>query len=289
MTTAICAFMKKENAYIDEWLKHHLSIGIDKIILFDNNDGMEDYPMTEFVSRQVMAKRVKVINKRNTKLNKEKELKLVYDACKTDWICFIDIDEFIYVRDGKTIKEAISNSLYKDAQNVLMPSIVFGDSNNVYKDDNNVMERFSKMCITNNKYTSICKAFIKTKISSYKTLSSQGIIYPGVKSVSSSGSQLNPKTPYINWNDVCPIEIHAYPTKSLEEYCTVKVHRNTEYDADKIEEYKNKYFSVNTKTADKEALFDLFINKAYNSDESNEGMHSYAEFNIGNGESNNAN
>ena len=44
MTTAICAFMKRENAYIDEWLKHHISIGIDKIILFDNNDNMEDYP-----------------------------------------------------------------------------------------------------------------------------------------------------------------------------------------------------------------------------------------------------
>lgn len=284
MTTAICAFMKRENAYIDEWLKHHISIGIDKIILFDNNDNMEDYPMTEFVSRQIILKRVKVINKRNTKLNKDKELKIVYNACKTDWICFIDIDEFIYIRDGKSIKEALSNSLYENVQNVLMPSIVFGDGNNIYYDDNHsVKERFSKMCIRNNKYTKICKAFIKTKISSYTSLSSNGIIYPGVKSISSSGTSLNPKTPYINWNDICPIEIHAYPTKSLEEYCMVKVSRNKKYDNNKIEEYKDKYFSVNERTADKEALFDLFINKAYDSDESNSGMHSYAEFNIGNG------
>ena len=27
-----------ENHYLEEWLRHYVSLGIDKIVIFDNND-----------------------------------------------------------------------------------------------------------------------------------------------------------------------------------------------------------------------------------------------------------
>jgi hypothetical protein len=28
---------KDENQYFDEWIRHHLKVGIDRVILYDNN------------------------------------------------------------------------------------------------------------------------------------------------------------------------------------------------------------------------------------------------------------
>ena len=289
MTTAICAFMKKENQFIDEWLSYHISIGIDKFVIFDNNDGFEDYPMTEYVSRQAAAKRVKIINRRNVKLDKEKDIKMIYDSCRTDWICFLDIDEFIYVEDGLSIKDALSKECYAGCSNIVMPSIVYSDTNNIYCDENHtVINRFSEISVFKSKYANILKSFIKTGISKYDKISPQGILKHGLISVTSSGNSISLEYPMIKFSDVYPIVIHSYPTKSLEEYCTIKMPRSTGYDKTKIEEYKEKYFSVNKRTADKEALFDAFINTTYDTDETTERMHSYAEFNFGDGQSDNA-
>ena len=34
--TAICAILKNEHQYLDEWIRHHLDIGFDEIYLYED-------------------------------------------------------------------------------------------------------------------------------------------------------------------------------------------------------------------------------------------------------------
>ena len=38
MKVLLCAIVKNENKYINEWLEHYKQLGFSKVILYDNND-----------------------------------------------------------------------------------------------------------------------------------------------------------------------------------------------------------------------------------------------------------
>ena len=41
---AICAIEKLENLYLREWVEYYYKMGVDNIILYDNNDLDGEYP-----------------------------------------------------------------------------------------------------------------------------------------------------------------------------------------------------------------------------------------------------
>ena len=42
MRVCLIAIAKMENDYINDWVKYHLNLGIDRIYLYDNNTDLED-------------------------------------------------------------------------------------------------------------------------------------------------------------------------------------------------------------------------------------------------------
>lgn len=283
MSITVCSFIKQENNYIDEWLKHHIDIGVDKFIIYDNNDGRIDYPMTEYVSQQVLLKKVKIIYKRNELLNKEVEYKTLYKLCETDWMMFLDIDEFLILKNNININDWLSQEKFNNTYNILISQKCFDDNNIIYSDDNHlVRKKFKFYTYNNTRYNKYLKAIIKTHLQDIKCISDKGVI-----------ATSNILTKYCNGNiykvgftkpindDFSEIEVDVYPTKSLEEYCKIKIARNNKYDKEKIKEYKEKYFEVNKYTIEKDQLFDYFIQTIY--EEERERMHSYAIINFGNG------
>ena len=38
--TIICAILKDETPYLEEWIKHHLAIGVEHFVLYDNNSAI---------------------------------------------------------------------------------------------------------------------------------------------------------------------------------------------------------------------------------------------------------
>ena len=45
MKIAVCAIMKDENQYIEEWSNHYKNLGFDHIFIYDNNSKI---PFTKF-------------------------------------------------------------------------------------------------------------------------------------------------------------------------------------------------------------------------------------------------
>ena len=288
MITA-CTTIKRENRYLDEWIAHHMSIGIDRFVIFDNNDNREDYPLSELLLRQVTQKNIKVINCRNKKLDFNYIVQEFCKACTTEWAVFLDVDEFIVLEEFDKLPKWLSKECFKDAVNIRVPVISYGDNDILYADGNyNVRSRFTKPAINSNKFNNAEKTFIRmTGIHGNESnLLKNGIV--NGKTVYANGEEMhfNIKMPRMQY--IKDIYVAAYPTKSLEEYCLVKVGRNRKYDENKIDEYKKQYFIVNKHSEEKETLFNELINKIYFGNEKHYGMHSYANVYFGDGKSTDA-
>ena len=56
--TIICAILKDETPYLEEWIKHHLAIGVEHFVLYDNNSAI---PIRETLKTYIRTGDVEVI------------------------------------------------------------------------------------------------------------------------------------------------------------------------------------------------------------------------------------
>jgi len=132
---------KNEGCIINEWIKHYISEGVDKIFMIDNgsddNYVLDDYDgLVEVVIDGARHQQVNLYN--HYYLNK----------CKLyEWVLVCDLDEFIYSRNGyKTIKGYL-HSLDDSISQIAIPWKMFGSSGFDTMDKphpKNIIESFTK-------------------------------------------------------------------------------------------------------------------------------------------------
>ena len=93
----IISVFKDEEHVIEEWIKHHKLEGVDNFILLNNNS-TDNSPL---IAKNMGCKVI------DAPLNFKQEYYLNLYACgrvsskiKSKWIMVIDIDEFVYARNG---------------------------------------------------------------------------------------------------------------------------------------------------------------------------------------------
>lgn len=138
MKIAVVAMFKNESHILKEWLEHYLNEGVDTFFLIDN-DSSDDYkPILEpyLTSKQVFLMKSK-------KKNAQVELynKWLPEAKKFDWVIVVDLDEFVYARNGfKTIKDYL-RTVDKDIYKIQIPWKLFGSSG-LKKQPSSVIQNF---------------------------------------------------------------------------------------------------------------------------------------------------
>lgn len=138
-TAVICAIVLHEERYIEEWIDYHTSIGFDHIYLYDNSDNgvlVELLKERENVTVIHLPGRVKQLEAYN---------RFLADfGTKHTWCAFIDVDEFIVLRDGRRIHDLLKLHLPKDglAGSLCLNWLMFGNSGHLRYEDKPVTERF---------------------------------------------------------------------------------------------------------------------------------------------------
>lgn len=167
----VCAIAKLENNYVREWVEHYLSLGFDKVVLYDNNDEDNEYlatPIQDFINNGY----VDLINARG---KKSYQLE-AYNDCYVkysdvaDWVLFVDLDEFLFFENVATIQEFISKNKTFDNYNVIaFRWRLYNDNNLVGITDNNfsVLNRFTTPSSHKTENT-LFKELIRTNIQDLK-------------------------------------------------------------------------------------------------------------------------
>ena len=133
---AVCAIVKNEADYFKEWLDWHISQGVEKFYIYDNESTdntkeiLEPYIKSGLVEYTFWAGR--------------KQQLPVYDDCldkrrlEANWIAFIDLDEFIVPIKDKTITEFLER--FEDFAAVEINWLCYGSGGAKKKETGDVME-----------------------------------------------------------------------------------------------------------------------------------------------------
>ncbi|MDE6270649.1 MAG: glycosyltransferase family 92 protein, partial [Muribaculaceae bacterium] len=119
---AVCAIAKDEGPYFKEWLDWHLSIGVDRFYIYDNESPASP--------RDVLAPNNEACIVEYIPFPGYRMQIAAYDDClerhrlDTRWIAFIDLDEFIVPIKDKTLPEFLSR--FEDSPVVEINWLVFG-------------------------------------------------------------------------------------------------------------------------------------------------------------------
>lgn len=137
---SVCAIAKNEAPYFEEWIEWHLSQGVEKFYIYDNEstDGTKDV-LEPYISRGIVE--YKYWPGRKQQLP-------AYDDClenyrfASHWIAFIDLDEFIVPIKDKSITKFLER--YESFSAVEINWLIYGSSGRKTKTPGTIMERFKR-------------------------------------------------------------------------------------------------------------------------------------------------
>ena len=258
MQIVICAMAKKEHLYINDWVNHYLSIGFDKIYLFDNDEENDPF-IGDYISNK---EKVEIINIRGIKKNhlQHEIYTNFYNTHKFGWCLFCDIDEYLFgVND---IHQFLEQSRFNSVCQIRIKWKLFGDDNLIERDMSKpVYEIFSH---------EIKSSLMRDlKVKGNLELQGKMIVRGGIKnvvirsphfasiyhrdnilpSVLPSGRYCNSKVVIYEDYSKENVFLHHYMTKTLSEFVEQKLNRN---DAVYNTSLKLDYFwRINAKTPQK--------------------------------------
>lgn len=256
---AICAIAKNEAPYLPEWVLYHKLVGFDKIHVFDNssNDNtgsvlkkMEDLGLVSCMSWNPPPQ---------THIQRSAYtfgLGLLRANC--EWICFIDIDEFVVMPEIDNIKVFIKNMVDFDALGINWK--MFGTSNKEVMEPGLVIERFTKCSVKDHRGNLTVKTLAKTaaliKPNLHNHIFADGVIYQSIDK-----QEILPGSMYSQNVNHDKIRINHYFTKSREEWnAKVARGRATKPVGDENKFRKEEHFRMHNKNDEEDLYMLKFVN-----------------------------
>lgn len=106
---AACLYCKDENRYLAEWLDYHQAVGVEHVILIDNNSIT---PLSETVEDWISRGFVTVLHDSDRAIGRQCR---AYTRCLREfardyhWIAFIDTDEFLVPKSAPSLPELLAD------------------------------------------------------------------------------------------------------------------------------------------------------------------------------------
>lgn len=147
----ICAVAKNEERDIEEWVIHHLSIGFEKIYIYDNNEVFGK--LTSLLQSYINQDKVEIIDCSDINPVQRWAYKHFVRTHRYEvkWAAFIDIDEFIELENDLTIQDFIKS--YKQAQVIVLSWLGYGANGEIWKQAGSLKQRFPKPSVIEQVYT----------------------------------------------------------------------------------------------------------------------------------------
>lgn len=163
MKIGICCIVKQENLYLRDWVNYYYNMGVDRIILYDNNDVNGEYPQQVIgdyiASGFVVYKDVRGLYRYQIE---------AYNQCyneyidEFDWIGFLDIDEYWYLAPHLTFDDFFSEERFPNAIGLFLNWLCYGDNDLIHYDSRPVYERFTKPTLPiETEHNAVKKCFVR--------------------------------------------------------------------------------------------------------------------------------
>lgn len=225
LKTLLCCIGRLENQYIREYVEYNKALGFTNICLYDNNrDGEEDFHdvIGDYINNGF------VILKDYRNITEPCQF-MAYNECyaeygdKYDWIAFLDIDEFIFLNNYRSINEFLLDDRFKFYDKIHLNWLVFGDGDEVYNSEAPVLQRIRKPLDVNLSTiydfpdTFHVKPIIRGGLGKITYQTTPHTPIDNVKCCNSYGIECDPRSPFTPY-DFRNGGILHFTTKTAEEY-----------------------------------------------------------------------
>jgi len=145
MKAYISAIAKNEQQYIKEFVQHHLKLGFDKIIIYDNNQPNGEH-YDELLASEISSNKVEIVDVRGKSGYQNKSYQESYTKYKneTGWMFFIDIDEFICIEHESDIHNFLSRECFTTFNQIYFNWLTMSDNDLVHNDNRPLVTRFTQ-------------------------------------------------------------------------------------------------------------------------------------------------
>ena len=251
-----------ENRYLEEWLRHYVSLGIDKIVIFDNNDIEGKYAESIYDIEYVKeCKNKGIIDVYPIPGEKQAQTRS-YNKCyemygsEYDWLMFFDIDEFLMLEKSNNIKEFLSQQHFTPYEMIHINWKVYDDNDllTVVNNDYSLVKRFTRPCQTRRSVHSELKTIIRGGLKDVKFIKSphtcDNRTFLCCNAIGEKTDSKAAKTLRVIHKEAW---LNHYICKTIEEFCYNKLVRRGGHTLHKIDlRYNlNFFFNYNRRSLDK--------------------------------------
>lgn len=215
MTCTLCAIMKNEARYLLEWVAYHRLIGFDRIVVYENDsDDCTPDLLAALAEGGVIDA---AFSWRDMPISPQ--LAAYYHAaraCETDWLMFLDADEFLNLKSRETVAAFLAR-FQPEVSCIAVNWRVFGSSQRRTYEPGLTIERFTLASRPAEKVNLHVKSFFRPA-----RMESVHMHAPVMKAgvyVMASGAPLEMETLGIAGAiDLSVAQVNHYFNRSYEEY-----------------------------------------------------------------------
>jgi len=213
---SIVAIARRENRYVEEWLNYHFGIGFNRIYLYDNpgpGDADLSFLKESYEGRLVL-----------THIAGEGRQSGAYkhfiDNFKqeTEWVAFLDLDEFIVLNEDKTVPRFIGR--YGHIGSIAISWLMFGHSGHHTRPNGLILDNYTwryPFCFSQIK--TLCRVGCVDNIVSIHNVNGKAVLINGfdLKGL----DRIPPHSNLCDYNRALDttsvLSIHHYFSRSLED------------------------------------------------------------------------
>ena len=248
MFPVIVCIAKKEEDYIEEFVKYHLALGFKHIFIYDN----EDTPMYENLLHEY-KNNISVAHLPFNNYDKgvqyialDNFIKFCLPNKMITHVAHIDVDEFIVLKKHNNICEFIDEYIVGDCKGIGMNWRFFGSSGRNEKTNEPVTIRFTQCEKNGNEH--IKTLFKKEDFLSYNTCHDVNLSSGYIKST--NGTII--RGPFNKYIDFSIIQLNHYKCKTLPEFRYIRTRQRAD-----VKCYINENTDDNFRAFDKNEIEDL--------------------------------
>jgi hypothetical protein len=261
MFPVIVCIAKKEQDYIEEFVKYHLALGFKYIYLYDN----EDEPTYENLLREY-SDQIKVIHLPFNNYSKGVQYialndfikKYLFNIRHITHVAHIDIDEFIVLKKHDNICEFINEYIVKDCQGIAMNWRFFGSNGRIEKSNEPVTKRFTMCQREGNVHikTLFKKDHFLSFVNCHFIKLSSGYVKT-TKKVITQG-------PFNDNIDFDVIQLNHYKCKTLPEFRYIRTRQRADIKHNIIEDVDEEFNKYNINEIEELTAYNFYKNKCEN-------------------------
>jgi hypothetical protein len=244
LSVALCAIVKDEADYIEEWLAFHILQGVSRVVIFDNHSSDDTCRRAKTFAKHID---VEIVSWPDSKDGFDLTQRLAYfeGACRlagvVDFAAFVDVDEFVFASDYRPLGQVLAG-FPEEVGAIAINQRVFGSSGLRSSDGGLVTSRFTMAAATDHPEAHWFKTIARPqRIVGFDTVHSVVLTWSAY--VLADGTPLPPRNKHQGYSSLVPegaLRLHHYILKSREEF---ELKRKKWVGQDLSARYTDEYFA----------------------------------------------